>query len=194
MKLAKRCLVLDPYERTAAGGIVSVLLSSFSGDAMKGLSKKMDELRQAKHAGLIVAELTDGLEKVVLELEEVEKVACSVRGVTLRNPALPKLSDSARQALAERICSRLTYLEHPLVVHEHDRGRKNVELRSAGPEVDDQTRRYFEMTVGPEITFRRYEKRPSESRVAVSADLTFRVLERFLDDVRSEVADTASKM
>jgi hypothetical protein len=125
---------------------------------------------------------------VDVEVEQSERYAVGVRGITVR-PAQP--SGDVRRS-AERIVERVDALDEPLQVVEVDERAGRAVVRSAAPETDDGGVSYWEGDVQPEQTsLRRYRKdHAAPDRELITAPLPHRDAGRAAEQLADAVRGT----
>lgn len=114
-----------------------------------------DRLRQHRGHGAGTIEAGDERAHVAIDVEESERYAVGVRGVSVR-PHQP-IGD-VREA-ADRLVERVQSLDDPLRVVECDTGQGRAIVRSAEPHSDEQGVTYWEADVhGDGVSLNRYRK------------------------------------
>ncbi|PLS76981.1 MAG: hypothetical protein CYG59_26285 [Chloroflexi bacterium] len=114
-----------------------------------------DRLRKQIGQGGGVVEVNGDGASVAVDVEQSERYAVGVRGITV-TPTQP-VAD-VRDA-AERIAHGVTELDGPLTVVEYDTRQDQAIVRSAEPEADETGVTYWEADVrADETTLQRYRK------------------------------------
>ena len=145
-----------------------------------------DRLRQQIGQGPGVITADSGGAGVSVDVEQSERYAVGVRGVTAR-PAQP--ATDVRD-VAERIVAGVTDLDGPLTVVEYDTRQGQAIVRSAQPEADEAGVSYWEADVrADETSLRRYRKDHSApEREAVTEPLMHGTVGRVAEQLADAVA------
>jgi len=120
------------------------------------IAKKVTEqLKQHVGKGEDVVTVDSGGVSVSVDVEQSERYAVGIRGVTVK-PQQP-VQDVGQAA--ERIVAGVRDLDGPLTVVEYDRGAGQAIVRSAEPETDAEGVTYWEADVrSNETSLQRYRK------------------------------------
>ena len=145
-----------------------------------------DRLRQQIGQGPAIVSVDAGGASVAVDVEQSERYAVGVRGVTVR-PAQP---GGDVHEIAERIVAGVTDLDGPLTVVEVDRKGGQAIVRSAQPEADEGGVSYWEADVrADETSLRRYRKEHSApDREAVTEPLMHGAVGRVAEQLADAVA------
>ncbi len=111
----------------------------------------------------------------------VEKVGVSTRHIDYRfNEAK---SHEAANDVAENLVRHVDYLLEPLAIIERDPGESKIQIRSQKPSIDEQSRRYYEVSVdGHGVSIERYEA-SGNARENDDINLTRESFERLCRDL-----------
>lgn len=155
------------------------------------ITNQLNDLASANHCGAGTLVKRINRSEVRVRLASVDRLACEVELVSVTDPKLGSLPVEMLQELADRIASEILYLEERLVVLEVDSMASLVQLRSATPHVESDSKSYFEVHVGKMgVTLRRFSKTPESRRKQVPGTFTRDVLNRLCVDLLHAVIAT----
>lgn len=148
-----------------------------------------NSLRPPGLGGRVVG-VIDGGDSIELGVDQDDRLAVAFWNFELRSDRLHAADADRVRQVAEAITKRVVYLLEPLTPCELDALSCVVQLRSAEPELDADSRAYYEVlvTTGGAVTLSRYRKSPGALRERVPATLTKQVLVRFARDVLDSLA------
>ncbi len=151
----------------------------------------VDQLVQSlaqPHSPGSVLEVRAGGERLWLGVEQSEPLAVSFTQLGYESPKLASAKVEQLRSIANDLVQRVTYLLEPLTLVEIDHDSAVVQLRSATPERDAESRAYYEILVKRSgVTLERYRKEPGAMRSAISATVTREVLKRLAADFVASV-------
>ena len=144
-----------------------------------------ERLRQQIGQGPGEVKVDAGGASVAVDVEQSERYAVGVRGITVR----PAQSGDVRE-IADRVVAGVTDLDGPLTVVEVDRGGERAIVRSAQPDADEAGVTYWEADVrADETSLRRYRKEHSTpEREAVTEPLIHGTVGRVAEQLADAVA------
>ena len=142
------------------------------------------ELNQIGTGGAATVDLNVGSRRLKCDLVERNSLAVAFQVLRVATPELAATSSTSLERMAKSLSDRLTYLMEPIRPIEIDADACVAQLRSSPPQLDDDGRSYYELTVrrGGEIALTRYRKEPGSVRAQIPAHVTREVLLRLADD------------
>lgn len=144
---------------------------------------ELEALACSNHCGAGVIQFAIGDTELCCRLHGTDRLACEVDSIRVVSTKCRTYAPEQRDAIANRLVDRLSYLEERLVLIEADQNA--TQIRSDKPQVEaERVRSYFELLVDSKgLTLQRYVKTPGKAREVTTATLTRSVLCRLLHDM-----------
>lgn len=129
---------------------------------------------------------TDSGAEVVLDLTTVDRLACGWQRLTIDAKTPAPLSPLQFRTVGQNLCRRLAYLLEPLQVVECDPEIGTMQIRSAPPQREGETVRYYELAVqrNGQLDLHRYTAtRGVPGRAALEIVTTRETLHKLIPDL-----------
>ena len=147
---------------------------------MTNIDKQLREFLAAGTAGVFEASSSDVA--VECEFSSIDSMACAINTLSVCFPAA-RSPDQLRKT-CDALSVKLSYLLEPLDIIECDAELSSIQMRSNPPQVDERTRRYYELTATPNrLALCRFEKPLGQSRMPIESVFTHEVAMRLIEDL-----------
>lgn len=163
-------------------------------DLRAEIKRQMNQLAQQSNgsqAGEIDVTLPDG-GRISAQLADVQSIGCALHQLDFETPHAQRWDGDQVHSIGQQIADRVRYLFEPLQLNEVDPSIAAAQVRSAPPQTEGKTVRYYEVTAQASDGLRlvRYEKEPGSPRHKIPSLVTVEVLAQLCEDM-TQIANSA---